>query len=234
MVSKQIHYNIISIIILGLCVLLGIFYRVYLNFFQKEELQDINDISNVDIPVVDGVVDMTEVPTSGDASNTYDVDTVNEEEEITTPEQEPEPKRSSVDYLYISEEGNWVIPEKERFGKKIPGPHFQQKNPASVDFNVWKTYEKCTKSDKSYPKYPCRLQKKYMVDHKGHRVCNPQGSKNCIDFVDGSINCNPEPSQTMYYDSFLLNPCTVEGPINQYKGIIHLLPRTFQPLIPKR
>ena len=243
----QNRYIIISIIILGFCVLLGIFYRVYLNFFQKEGLQDINDISNVDIPVVD----MTEVPTSSDASNTYDVDTVNEEEEITTPEPdtydvdtvneeeeistpEQEPKRPSVDYLYISEEGNWVIPEKKRFGKKIPGPHFQQTDPASVDFNVWKTYEKCTKSDRSYPKYPCRLQQKYEVDHKGHRVCNPQGSKNCIDFVDGSINCNPEPSQTLYYDSFMLNPCTVEGPVNQYKGIIHLLPRTFQPLIPKR
>ncbi len=308
----QNRYIIISIIILGLCVLLGIFYRVYLNFFQKEGLQDINDISNVDIPVVDmtepedmtevptssdssagsssgsaqsnnnspniecaanfgsttptdgssGIVDaryvcpqdrplckdymfnvkwgncesdMTEVPTSSDASNTYDVDTVNEEEEITTPE--PEYQTSTLPYLSISEEGNWMVPASSSnttglsLGKKIYKPHAQQKDPASVDFNVWKTYMKCP--DIGYPRVPCTTNTKHYIKH-GHRVCNPQGSKNCIDFVDGSINCNPEPSQTLYYESSLLNPCTVEGPVNQYKGIIHILPRWNQPPIPKR
>lgn len=217
--------------------LTNIFKRL---FGSNDEPENNVNTANEEEPVVDP----TESQTSGNTSNT-----VNEEEPVVDPpesqtsgnasntvneEEDPvvELHRSSLDYLSISAQGNWLIPEKKRFGKKIPGPHFQQQDPASVNFNEWKTYEKCS-GDGSYPKYPCRLKIKYAVEHKGHRVCTPRESKNCLKFIDGSINCNPEPSQTTYYQGSLLNTCNVEGPAEKYKGIIHLLPNTFQPPMAK-
>ena len=113
----QTRWGIILILILVLCILSGMGYLVYLKFFQKEGLQDSNDVSNADeqqysyepveddIPVTSQNSDSyeTEEPTedTNEVENNIPVTSPNEEEDI--------PVTSPNSDIYETEEVDPII-----------------------------------------------------------------------------------------------------------------------------